>query len=356
MPDFSEFHPMQEEVIHSYPPLTSFSHGAGCGCKVSPTMLEELLQHLPKNQHRTVVADFSSRDDCAVIRLQRDLLLLTTADFFLPVVNDPSWFGKIAAANALSDIWAMGGTPVSAIALMGWPIDELPMSLAGEVLAAAQQVCLNAGISIHGGHTIHLKQPIFGLAVSGIVSESNLRQNNTAKPGDVLLLSKPIGAGLLLTAVKRNRRTEEQLHEQLRQIAQPNIRGIHYGTLPFVHAMTDVTGFGLLGHSGEMLGQHLDLSVQLKSIPVFPEVPEIIAEFCVPDAAYRNWNFMQPRYHGPADAYHLFVLSDPQTNGGLMLAVDPLHADELIRTEAALGYELVNIGSFSEGTGQIHAN
>lgn len=308
--------------------LTKYSHGGGCGCKIAPSVLETILhsnQYYATNK-RLLVGN-SSKDDAAVYDLDNGMALISTTDFFMPIVDDPFWFGKIAGANAISDVYAMGGRPILAIAILGWPVNTLSPELAQQVLEGARQICAEAGIPLAGGHSIDTPEPIFGLAVNGLVPIDNLKQNNTAKEGDLLLLTKPLGVGILATAQKRELLSETHAELLLQQLGRLNIVGEALGKIEGVHAMTDVTGFGLLGHLIEMAeGSDVSATLNYRSIPILEPAREYLAQRVVPDATYRNWNSYSSKvaFAAGVNVMEAFnILPDPQTNGGLLIAVAP---------------------------------
>ena len=255
--------------------LTQFSHGAGCGCKISPSILSEILQ---KNEatpdfHNLLVGNHS-RDDAAVLDLGNGEALISTTDFFMPIVDDPFEFGRIAATNAISDVYAMGGKPILAIAILGWPVDKLSPSIAGQVIAGGKSICHEAGIALAGGHSIDSPEPIFGLSVNGIVKTGHLKKNNTAKAGDRLFLTKKLGIGILSTASKKGVLKEADLKTAIASMTTLNRIGESLGALKSVTALTDVTGFGLLGHLGEMAsGSGVSAIIHLENIPFIESVP-----------------------------------------------------------------------------------
>lgn len=333
--------------------LTQFSHGAGCGCKIAPAVLEQMLQ-----SDLTTIADANllvgnlSKDDAAVYDLGNGTAMISTTDFFTPIVDDAFSFGRIAAANAISDVYAMGGKPMLAIAILGWPVEKLPAALAQQVLDGARTTCLEAGIPLAGGHSIDSPEPFFGLAVNGIVSKTNLKQNNTATEGNLLFLTKPIGVGILSTAEKRNVLKPAHIGLAATQMMQLNKIGELLGTLNGVTAMTDVTGFGLLGHLIEMAeGSGLSAELQYSKIPFLEPAKEYLAERIVPDATYRNWNSYSTKVGfgtgvNVMEAFNL--LPDPQTNGGLLIAVK----EEEISNIKAL-FEANGLATFSEPIGRL---
>lgn len=308
--------------------LTQFSHGAGCGCKIAPAVLDTILQSRSSfSDNKNLLVGNSSKDDAAVYDLGNGTALISTTDFFTPIVDDAFAFGRIAGANAISDVYAMGGKPLLAIAILGWPVEKLPAELAQQVLEGAREICAEAGIPLAGGHSIDSPEPIFGLAVNGLVEIDQLKQNSTAREGDLLLLTKPLGVGILSTAQKRNVLKEEHLPLMIKQLGTLNKAGEALGKINGVHAMTDVTGFGLLGHLIEMAeGSKLGAELVYQQIPILAAAKEYLPQRIVPDATYRNWNGYSSKVgFGPGvNVMEAFtILPDPQTNGGLLIAVDP---------------------------------
>lgn len=308
--------------------LTQFSHGAGCGCKIAPAVLDIILQgSRDMNQYPALLVGNSSKDDAAVYDLGNGTALVSTTDFFTPIVDDAFAFGKIASANAISDVYAMGGSPILAIAILGWPVDKLPTELAQQVLEGAREICKEAGIPLAGGHSIDTPEPIFGLAVNGMVNIKHLKRNNGAKNGDLLLMTKPIGVGILATAQKRELIKPDHLSILLNQLFSLNKTGALLGKIEGIHAMTDVTGFGLLGHLIEMAeGSGLSAELHYSKVPVLEAVKEYLPQRIIPDATYRNWNGYSSKV-GFAPGVNVMeaftVLPDPQTNGGLLIALAP---------------------------------
>jgi selenide,water dikinase len=307
--------------------LTQFSHGAGCGCKIAPAVLEEILKTTQINiPDKNLLVGNSSKDDAAVYDLGNGSALISTTDFFTPIVDDAFDFGRIASANSISDIYAMGGKPLLAIAILGWPVEKLSTTLAQQVLDGARSICNEAGISLAGGHSIDSPEPFFGLAVTGTVLIDHLKKNNTAKEGNVLLLTKSIGVGILSTAEKRSVLKDEHKGIASTQMMQLNNIGEALGKIQSVTAMTDVTGFGLLGHLIEMAeGSDLSAELYYSKIPFLEAAKEYLAQRIVPDATYRNWNSYSSKVGFGAgvnvmEAFNL--LPDPQTNGGLLIAVN----------------------------------
>ncbi len=312
--------------------LTQFSRGAGCGCKIAPNVLDEILKtniSFPANDK--LLVGNSSKDDAAVYDLGNDTALISTTDFFMPIVDNAFDFGRIASANAISDIYAMGGKPLMAIAVLGWPVEKLPAELAQQVLEGSRRICAEASIPLAGGHSIDSSEPIFGLAVNGLVDIKNLKKNNTAKAGDLLFLTKPLGVGVLSTAQKRGLIEEEHAAIMINQMAQLNSIGEALGKISGVTAMTDVTGFGLLGHLIEMAeGSGCAAEIYYSQLPIAEGVTGYLSKRIVPDATYRNWNSYSAitgfeKNVNVMEAFNL--LPDPQTNGGLLIAVDAAAVD-----------------------------
>lgn len=335
--------------------LTQYSHGAGCGCKIAPAVLEQILKgHTTTINDTKLLVGNGSKDDAAVYDLGNGTALISTTDFFMPIVDDAFDFGRIAAANAISDVYAMGGKPLVAIAILGWPVEKLPAELAQQLIAGGRATCDAAGIPLAGGHSIDSTEPIFGLAVTGIVPIENLKQNNTAKEGDVLFLTKPLGVGILSTAQKRGVLTPELQAVMTKQMAKLNTIGEALGKIKGVHAMTDVTGFGLLGHLIEMAdGSGLSAEVYYNKLQILEGTKEYLAQRIVPDATYRNWNSYstQVGFETGVDVMQAFsILPDPQTNGGMLISVAPESLDEVTALFKANGLD-----SFIEPIGKMTA-
>jgi selenide,water dikinase len=302
--------------------LTQYSHGAGCGCKISPAILDRIL-------HSTTALQPDSRllvgndkcDDAAVLDLGNGTALISTTDFFMPIVDDAYDFGRIASANAISDVYAMGGSPVLAIAILGWPVDKLPPEVAQKVLEGSRAICAEAGITLAGGHSIDCPEPVFGLAVNGLVNIPDLKQNSTATPGCKLYLTKALGVGILSTAQKRGVLLAEDAAIALKSMTTLNKLGKLFGSMEGVKAMTDVTGFGLLGHLAEMCeGSNLSAVLVFEKVPVIASLPYYLDKGCIPGGANRNWNSYGNKI-GPVTDEQKYILADPQTSGGLLVAV-----------------------------------
>jgi selenide,water dikinase len=302
--------------------LTSYSHGAGCGCKISPVILDKILHGVGDTTvYPGLLVGNDKRDDAAVYDLGDGRALISTTDFFMPIVDDPFDFGRIASVNAISDVYAMGGKPLLAIAILGWPVDKLPPECARQVLEGARAVCAEAGIPLAGGHSIDCPEPVFGLAVNGMVAVSQLKQNSTATAGCRLYLTKPLGVGILSTAGKRGILRDEDAAVALKSMTTLNRLGETFGQTAGVMAMTDVTGFGLLGHLAEMCeGSGLSAVVEFGKVPVIPSLSRYIGEGCIPGGTNRNWASYGKKISLSANKQK-DILADPQTSGGLLVAV-----------------------------------
>lgn len=316
--------------------LTQFAHGAGCGCKIAPQVLKEILSgNTSETSNERLLVGNESSDDAAVYDLGNGTALIATTDFFMPIVDDPYDFGRVAAANAISDVYAMGGTPNLALAILGWPVNKLSPTLAQRVIQGAREICAEAKIPLAGGHSIDTLEPMFGLSVNGLVDISNIKRNNTAQEGDLLFLTKALGSGILSTAQKRGLISEADRSLLLGQLTQLNAIGEQLGKIKGVHAMTDVTGFGLLGHLIEMT-QYSQLSAQVNysAIPKIASLSDYLSKGIVPDATYRNWNAYNSHIEfaeGVNVTEAFSVLPDPQTNGGLLFSVAPSSVDEVVK-------------------------
>lgn len=325
--------------------LTEYSHGAGCGCKISPQVLDQILAVGDAGpDFPNLWVGNASRDDAAVFGLDDETGIVSTTDFFMPIVDDPFDFGRIAATNAISDIYAMGGTPLMAIAILGWPVNVLPPELAGQVVAGARSVCSAAGMPLAGGHSIDAPEPIFGLAVTGRVSRTHLKRNDQARPGAKLYLTKPLGIGILTTAEKQKKLRDADRGVARDLMCQLNDVGARFARIPGVLAMTDVTGFGLLGHLVEMAeGSGVKALVDYASVPRLPSVEHYLTEGCVPGGTQRNFASYGHKLGGLPEAWR-HLLCDPQTSGGLLVAVAPEGEAELLEVGAKVGLSLAPIG------------
>jgi selenide,water dikinase len=329
--------------------LTKYSHGAGCGCKISPQILDEILKGAQSSdQDGKLLVGHHTRDDAAVYDMGDGSAVISTTDFFMPIVDDPFDFGRIAAVNAINDVYAMGGAPLMAIAILGWPVDKLPTTAAQKVLEGGRHACGEAGISLAGGHSIDNREPVFGLAVTGMVKKENLKRNDTAKPGCLLFLTKPLGTGILTTAHKKGLLKTEH-HSIARDLmVQLNRLGEDLGSLNHVRALTDITGFGLLGHLTEMCeGSNVNAVIDFHAVPQILALREYMEQQCIPGGTERNWNSYKHKAGTLAD-YPRLVLCDPQTSGGLLIALDPDGKEEFEEKCQKHGLALDPIGTIEE--------
>ena len=341
------------------PRLTSLSHGGGCGCKIAPGVLSEILKNssnLPGlNLPPQLLVGIETADDAAVYQLNDEQALIATTDFFMPIVDDPYDFGRIAATNAISDVYAMGGTPIMALGLVGMPINVLPLETIGAILRGGQDVCRDAGIPIAGGHTIDSVEPIYGLVVMGLIHPSRVKKNSGAKAGDVLILGKPLGVGILSAALKKEALSAEGYAQMIAVTTQLNKPGIELSRMEAVHAMTDVTGFGLLGHGLELArGANLKMQLQLDQVPLLPGVLELAEQGMVTGASGRNWDSYGAEVVLPAtiSAARKALLSDPQTSGGLLVACAPEAANAVLACFKNHGFLAARqVGCMTEGSG-----
>ncbi|MEM9987402.1 MAG: selenide, water dikinase SelD [Bacteroidota bacterium] len=329
--------------------LTQYSHGAGCGCKISPKVLDTILsQGKASLPHPNLLIGNEDRDDAAAYDLGDGTAILSTTDFFMPIVDDAFDFGRIASVNALSDIYAMGGTPLMSIAILGWPVDKIPAEVAGRVLEGARHVCREAGIPLAGGHSIDSPEPIFGLAVTGRVAIDRLKRNGGAKVGDKLYLTKRLGVGILSTAQKKGQLDPDHGALALKSMTTLNQVGERLSRHSFVHAMTDVTGFGLLGHLSEMCeSSGLTAEIQFEKVPSFSVLPSYIRNKNIPGGTQRNYD----SYHHkicPITEEQKHILCDPQTSGGLLIAVDPAFEATFKEITSEFGLRLQSFGFMIE--------
>jgi selenide,water dikinase len=325
--------------------LTQYSHGAGCGCKISPKVLEVILAGSgAQNLDPKLWVGNASRDDAAVYEIDAERGVVSTTDFFMPIVDDPFDFGRIAATNAISDIYAMGGDPLMAIAILGWPVNVLAPEIAREVIAGGRKVCDEAGIPLAGGHSIDAPEPIFGLAVTGLVEKRFMKRNDTATAGCKLYLTKPLGIGILTTAEKKAKLRAEDIGVARDWMCTLNKPGARFGKLDGVKAMTDVTGFGLLGHLVEMAdGSGLTARVSYDAVPRLASVEYYLEAGCVPGGTLRNFDSYGERI-APLPELHKLLLCDPQTSGGLLVAVEPAGEAQFLAMAKELGMDLAPIG------------
>ncbi|MBX2912518.1 MAG: selenide, water dikinase SelD [Cyclobacteriaceae bacterium] len=303
--------------------LTQYSHGAGCGCKISPSILETMLHtDQAKTTFPSLLVGNESKDDAAVYDLGDGTCIVSTTDFFMPIVDDPFLFGGIASVNAISDVYAMGGEPLIAIAILGWPINKVPAEVARQVLEGGREACRQAGIPLAGGHSIDCPEPVFGLAVTGKVMKAHLKQNNKAKAGSLLYLTKPLGIGIVTTAQKKGIVEEVHLKAAVDSMLALNSIGAKLGRLPYVNALTDVTGFGLLGHLAEVCeGSNVSAEIVFDEVPAFNFLAPYVRQGSMPGGTLRNWQSYGHKVSTITDAQRA-ILADPQTSGGLLVAVD----------------------------------
>lgn len=339
--------------------LTSFSHGGGCGCKIAPGVLADILkqsQGFPVPPQ--LLVGIETADDAAVYLLNDEQALIATTDFFMPIVDDPTDFGRIAATNAISDVYAMGGTPIMALALVGMPIDKLPIDTIGKILAGGEAICAEAGIPIAGGHTIDSVEPIYGLVVMGLVHPSRLKRNANAKVGDQLILGKPLGVGILSAALKKNALNAEGYKAMINSTTKLNTAGKDLAKLKGVHAMTDVTGFGLLGHAREMArGANVNIQINMQALPFLPQVETLAAQGFITGASARNWNGYQQDITLDSNISDVqkALLCDPQTSGGLLVSCSPDAVDEVMACFHAHGFAAAAlIGEILEGKAKVN--
>lgn len=329
--------------------LTQFSPGAGCGCKISPKDLECILKSsTPKTLNPRLLVGNDTKDDAAVYDLGNGQAIISTTDFFTPIVDDPYDFGRIAATNAISDIYAMGGTPIMALAILAWPLKKLSTDLAQKVIEGARDVCADAGINLAGGHSIDISDPVFGLSVNGIIDTKAVKQNNTATADCSLFLTKPLGIGVLTTAEKKKLRTHQDNKMVVDLMCTLNRVGSVFGKLDYIKSMTDVTGFGLLGHLSEICeGSNVDAIIEFDEVPRIEGVEQLIQQKCTPGGTTRNWN-SYGHLIGEITDNQRALLCDPQTSGGLLVAVDNRYVDEFLKAANNEGFNLNPIGQLVE--------
>ena len=323
--------------------LTSFSHGGGCGCKIAPGVLAEILKNsgggfIPKE----LMVGIETADDAAVYRLNDEQALIATTDFFMPIVDDPFDFGRIAATNAISDVYAMGGTPIMALALVAMPINQLPLEAIGQIIKGGEAMCREAGIPIAGGHTIDSVEPIYGLVVLGLVHPDRVRRNADAKPGDVLILGKPIGVGVLSAALKKGKLDDAGYAQLVKTTTMLNKPGVEFAAMAGVHALTDVTGFGLAGHTLELArGAGVTAVIEWAKVPLLPGVAAMASDGFVTGASGRNWDGFgaQVTLAAGLPATTRDLLADPQTSGGLLVSCAPEAAAEVLRIFSEGGFD-----------------
>jgi selenide, water dikinase len=346
------------EKLPSVPRLSSLSHGGGCGCKIAPGVLSEILKNstnLPIPPE--LMVGIETADDAAVYKLNDEQALIATTDFFMPIVDDPYDFGRIAATNAISDVYAMGGTPIMALGLVGMPINVLPLETIGSILRGGQDVCRDAGIPIAGGHTIDSVEPIYGLVVMGLIHPSKVKRNADAKVGDKLVLGKPIGVGVLSAALKKEKLDAAGYAQMIANTTKLNKPGVALANLPGVHALTDVTGFGLGGHGLELArGAKVQVQIDWAAVPQLPGVRDMAAQGFVTGASGRNWASYGKEITVPASFSEadLALLTDPQTSGGLLVSCSADSVDAVLKIFKDGGFESAAVvGEVTSGSGLV---
>ncbi len=327
---------MNKPEIAQEPRLTSLSHGGGCGCKIAPGVLSEILRGtaaMPVPEQ--LMVGIETADDAAVYRLNGEQALIATTDFFMPIVDDPTDFGRIAAANALSDVYAMGGSPILALAIVGMPIGVLSVATIGRILEGGASVCRAAGIPVAGGHTIDSVEPIYGLVALGLAHPRHIKRNADARAGDILVLGKPVGVGVMSAALKKGKLDDQGYARMIATTTQLNTAGPELAQLPGVHALTDVTGFGLAGHALEMArGARCTVRLDWAAVPLIAGVRGLAAQGFVTGASARNWAAYGADVALPGDFHEAdrALLTDPQTSGGLLVACEPATVAEVLAT------------------------
>lgn len=338
--------------------LTSLAHGGGCGCKLSPGVLRELLADMPAaSNFPNLLVGTETGDDAAVYQLDEDTCIIATTDFFMPVVDDPGDFGRIAATNAISDIYAMGGRPIMALAILGMPLDKVSPETVGKILRGGAEKCAEAGIPVAGGHSIDAPEPIYGLAVIGTCATRHIRRNSAAQAGDVLILTKGLGVGIYSAALKKDELGDEGYAELIASTTLLNQIGTELAKEDAVHAITDVTGFGLLGHGLEVArGSDMTLKIENDKVPLLIRAAELTQSGFVTGASHRNWDSYGEEVVLPEGFpdWQRHLLSDPQTSGGLLVAVEAAHADQVLSNLHQAGYaSACRIGEVVEGPPQV---
>ncbi|MBP1883937.1 selenide, water dikinase SelD [Sinorhizobium mexicanum] len=336
------------------PRLTALAHGGGCGCKLAPSVLQQLLADQPAGSpFSRLIVGTETGDDAAVWQLDDETCVIATTDFFMPMVDDPFHFGRIAATNAISDVYAMGGKPIMALAILGMPIDKIPAEMVREILKGGSAICAEAGIPVAGGHSIDSPEPIYGLAVIGTGSTANIRRNSGARAGDVLILTKALGVGIYSAAFKKGALPVDAYAELIQSTTLLNRVGAELAKHPHVHAVTDVTGFGILGHALEMArGSNRRIAIDADAIALFARCRELAEQGFVTGASHRNWASYGTAVVLPDDlpAWRRHILTDPQTSGGLLVSCRAAQADALLEEIVAAGYPAARIiGAVEDG-------
>ena len=334
--------------------LTEYSHGGGCGCKIAPAVLSEILAATPiRGLPKDLLVGLETADDAAVYRLNDTQAIVATTDFFTPIVDEPHDFGRIAATNAISDIYAMGGRPIMALAIVGMPLEKLPLSVIGRILAGGEEVCAAAGIPIAGGHSIDTLEPIYGLVVLGLVHPDKVKRNSSAKAGDALILGKPLGVGILSAALKNAKLSASGYAEMLKWTTRLNTPGQALAEMADVHALTDVTGFGLAGHLLEMCrGARLSAEVKFEALPLIAEALDWVKQGVATGASDRNWKSYGREVELPAGFadWQQKLITDPQTSGGLLVACAPQAVQRVLKE---FGGEAREIGRLIAGAPKL---
>ena len=336
--------------------LTSLSHGGGCGCKIAPGILSEILKTSPiRVIPPELLVGLDNNEDAAVYKINEHQAIVATTDFFMPIVDDPYEFGRIAATNAISDVYAMGGKPIFALALLGMPISTLPVEVIQRITEGGESVCAAAGIPIAGGHSIDTVEPIYGLVVLGLVDPAKFKRNSAAQAGDSLILGKPLGVGILSAALKQEKLSDAGYRKMISCTTQLNTPGVELVDMPGVHALTDVTGFGLAGHLLEMSrGSGLQAQIAWADVPVIPEAVELVKAGLSTGASGRNWSGFgkEVRLGAGIEEWQKLLLTDPQTSGGLLVSCSPESEAEVLALFRRQGFaDARRIGIFSAGSG-----
>lgn len=334
--------------------LTEYSHGAGCGCKIAPSVLETILETtVPKVDYPDLIVGYNTKDDAAAFDIGNGTSILSTTDFFMPIVDDPYTFGRIAATNSISDIYAMGGKPLMAISILGWPVNVLPPEIARKVVEGGRSVCDEAGIPLAGGHSIDSPEPIFGLAVTGIVHNDQLKQNNKAKKDCEIFLTKPLGIGILTTAQKRKKIEPGHIEPAIEAMTTLNKIGSEISKIKGVAALTDITGFGLLGHLGEVCDSSgISAVIDFDKVPLLPNTKKYLAMDCISGGTLNNFASYGHTIEEMTDEQK-YILCDAQTSGGLLAIVEKDSVDEFIEVTTKAGLSLESIGYTCERFGKL---
>ena len=334
--------------------LTQFSHGSGCGCKISPQVLEQILSTAEKSvEFPDLLVGNTTKDDAAVYRIEGEKAIISTTDFFMPIVDDAFQFGGIASANALSDVYAMGGKPLMAIAILGWPVDKIPTAVAQQVMEGARAICAKANIPLAGGHSIDSPEPIFGLAITGMVDIANLKTNDKAQIGELIYLTKPLGVGILSAAQKRGKAEPEDHQRAVEQMLQLNTFGAVVSLLKGVSSITDVTGFGLMGHLIEVCeGSGVSARINYADVPLIENLKEYLDQFIYPDMTMKNFSTYSSKTT-TLSGEQLFTLCDPQTSGGLLICVQPDAENEFLGLAKAENQSVWKIGAMTESAEKV---